>query len=94
MFLYWQTWISLGYVRSSPRHWDREPAKGLVREEGRDAFIDISQGRTHPRASPENGAMLFDLVPIFVKKKQNQKTKTAQPTEMGLQSKSLIYKPS
>lgn len=72
MYLYWQTWISLGYVRSSPRHWDRGPAKGLVREEGRDAFIGISQGRAHPRASPENGVMLFDLVPIFEKKKKRR----------------------
>lgn len=73
MFLHWQTWISLGDVRSSPRHWDRGPGKGLVREEGRDAFIDISRGRAHPRASPKkNGAVLFDLVPIFVKKKKNE----------------------
>lgn len=64
-----------------------------MREEGGDAFIDISRGRAHPRASPKNGAMLFDLVPIFVKKKK-KKMKTAQPIEMGLQSQSLTYKPS
>lgn len=48
-----------------------------MREEGGDAFIDISRGRAHSRASPKNGAMLFDLVPIFVKKKKKNEDSAA-----------------